>query len=132
MILFFVIIIAIIAFIVIKKHKYQELEEAILKELGFKNWNIVSYWDDEVVVKSRQALEKYDEVKFFKENREKLAYAESIIKKKRIVSATIKDFLESNEDVGMVSPEIRFPDGRLQILGKRNPSPVFLAASRMR
>ncbi|MGN0547868.1 MAG: glycosyltransferase family 2 protein [Acutalibacteraceae bacterium] len=48
------------------------------------------------------------------------------------VISKLVDFLENNGDVGMVSPEIRFPDGRLQILGKRNPSPFFLAASRMR
>lgn len=97
MILFIAVIIAIVVFNIVKKKKYEELEAEILKKLGFKNWNIVSYWDDEVVVKSRQALEKYDEIKFFKENREKLEYAEAIIKKKKIVSATIKNFLESNE-----------------------------------
>lgn len=97
MILFIAVIIAIVVFNIVKKKKYEELEAEILKKLGFKSWNVVSYWDDEVVVKSRQALEKYDEVKFFKENREKLSYAEAIIKKKRIVSTTIKKFLESNE-----------------------------------
>ena len=97
MILFIAVIIAIVVFNIVKKKKYQELEAEILKKLGFKSWNVVSYWDDEVVVKSRQALEKYDEVKFFKENREKLSYAEAIIKKKRIVRKKKKKFLESNE-----------------------------------
>lgn len=48
------------------------------------------------------------------------------------VVSKLADFLDSNGDVGMVSPEIRFPDGRLQILGKRNPRPRYLAASRFR
>ena len=36
-----------------------------------------------IFVKSRQTLEKYDIIKFFKENREKLAEAENIIKEKK-------------------------------------------------
>ncbi len=48
------------------------------------------------------------------------------------VIAKLAEFLDNNKDIGMVSPEIRFPDGRLQILGKRNPSPVYLVASRLR
>ncbi len=41
-------------------------------------------------------------------------------------------FLDENEDVGMLSPEIRFPDGRMQILGKKIPQPQYLIASRLR
>lgn len=48
------------------------------------------------------------------------------------VIAKLVDFLEKNKDIGMASPEIRFPDGRLQILGKRTPCLRYLVASRMR
>ena len=48
------------------------------------------------------------------------------------VIAKLVDFLESNKDIGMASPEIRFPDGRLQILGKRTPCLKYLVASRLR
>ena len=41
--------------------------------------------DAYVIVKSRQALENYDGVKFFKENREKLDEAENVIKEKDAV-----------------------------------------------
>lgn len=41
--------------------------------------------DAYVIVKSRQALENYDDVKFFQENREKLDEAENIIKEKEAV-----------------------------------------------
>lgn len=44
----------------------------------------------------------------------------------------IRDYFNSHEDVGIVSPKICFPDGRLQILGKRNPKISYLVASRMR
>ena len=67
-----VVIIAIITFQIVSKQKYKKLETEVLKKLGFSNWNIVSYLDEQVIVKSRQTLEKYDAVKFFKENKEKL------------------------------------------------------------
>lgn len=69
MFLLFVIILIIIITIYNKK-KYKELETEVLKKLGFSSWNIISYFDEDVTVKSRQALEKYDDIKFFKEVRE--------------------------------------------------------------
>ena len=51
----------------VRKKQYKKLETEILGELGFSNWNIVSYFDESVIVKSHQALEKYDDIKFFKE-----------------------------------------------------------------
>ena len=44
----------------------------------------------------------------------------------------IIDFMDDNKDIGVVSPKICFPDGREQILGKRNPHLKYLIASRMR
>lgn len=97
MILVLVIIILIVAVSIILEQKYKQLEKEVLKELGFSNWNIISYFDEYVTVKSRQTLEKYDDIKFFKENREKLVRAENIIKRKNNVATTLKRFLENNE-----------------------------------
>ena len=72
------------------------MEAEVLKELGFSNWGMVSYCDENVIVKSRQTLEKYDDVKFFKENKDKLQHAERIILKKSEVSNTLKAFLKDN------------------------------------
>ena len=41
-------------------------------------------------------------------------------------------FLDSNGEIGALSPKICFPDGREQILGKRSPKLKYLVASRMR
>ena len=97
MILVLVIIILIVAVSIILEQKYKQLEKEVLKELGFPNWNIISYFDEYVTVKSRQTLEKYDDIKFFKENREKLVRAENIIKRKNNVATTLRRFLENNE-----------------------------------
>lgn len=50
---------------------------------------------------------------------------ENVIKK-------MVDFMEENSDIGLLSPRICFPDGRDQILGKRNPQLKYLVASRLR
>ena len=62
------IIIAICVVKIINDKNYKELEADVLKELGFRNWNVALYFDASVTVKSRQTLEKYDDIKFFKEN----------------------------------------------------------------
>lgn len=91
------ILILIITINIIRKNQYKKLEAEIFSELGFVNWNVVSYFDDYVTVKSRQALEKYDDIKFFKENRDKFTRAKEIIKHKNEISKIIKGFLEDNE-----------------------------------
>ncbi len=48
------------------------------------------------------------------------------------VLSKMAEYLDNNPDIGMLSPEIRFPDGRLQILGKKNPSLPYLISSRLR
>ena len=40
-------------------------------------------------------------------------------------------FMESKPACGMASPDIRFPDGRVQVLAKRHPKPKYLIASRL-
>ena len=42
------------------------------------------------------------------------------------------EYMDENGDIGLLSPRIAFPDGRDQILGKRNPHFRYLVASRMR
>lgn len=92
-----VVIIVIIVVMIIIEQKYKQLEADILRELGFSNWDIIPYFDDYIIVKSRQTLEKYDTIKYFKENREKLARAENVIKGKNDVATILRRFLENNE-----------------------------------
>ncbi len=91
------IIITIIVFKIIMSVQYKKLEREVLIELGFSNWNIVSSIDEYVTVKSRQTLEKYDDIKFFKDNKEKLVRAENIIKRKDQVTLILSRFLEGNK-----------------------------------
>lgn len=54
-----------------------------------------------------------------------------IIVKDDVISK-MAEYLDENPDIGLLSPEIRFPDGRLQVLGKKNPSLPYLVSSRLR
>lgn len=54
-----------------------------------------------------------------------------IIVKDDVISK-MAEYLDDNADIGLLSPEIRFPDGRLQVLGKKNPALPYLIASRLR
>lgn len=94
-------ILTIIAIIVIIKiildKQFKKLEMEVLRKLGLISWNTISYYDEYVTVKSRQTLEKYDDIKFFKENREKLLSAEKSIKKKSDVARILNEFLRDNE-----------------------------------
>ena len=89
--------IGIIVGAVIVKKKYDKLEREVLETLGFENWNIISYFDEIVFVKSRQSLEKYDDIKFFKENNYKIIEAKQIIRRKKEIADILKKFLSNNE-----------------------------------
>ena len=97
MVLILLVIVAICVFKIVMDNKYKKLEAEVLNKLGFSGWNIISYCDAEVTVKSRQALEKYDDVKYFKDYREEFARAERIYKRKMEVSNILRSFLENNE-----------------------------------
>ena len=78
-------------------HQYKQLETDALIKLRFSSWDIIPYCDEYITVKSRQTLENYDEIKFFKENREKLVVAEDTIRKKREKADILREFLANNE-----------------------------------
>ena len=91
------VVLAIIILRGILENKYKKFENEVLAELGFSDWNMVSFYDVDVTVKSRQALEKYDDVKYFKENREELTRAYQGIAKKTRVTEILTNFLNNNE-----------------------------------
>jgi len=101
-ILIFFIIIPLIVFGIIllinekNNRLYKELETEVLKELHFSGWNVVSYFDVTVIVKSRRSLETYDYIKYFKENRDMVDEASVIVAKKDNVTKHLREYLENN------------------------------------
>ncbi len=96
----YVLVAVVVAIIVIKfvrRNQYRKLEIDVLNELGIMYWNSIHYIDEYVTVKSRQSLEKFDNIKFFKEYDGRLSQAETIIIRKDEISRRAKSFLEDNE-----------------------------------
>ncbi|MBP3442860.1 MAG: glycosyltransferase family 2 protein [Clostridia bacterium] len=54
-----------------------------------------------------------------------IVFVENAIKK-------MVEYLELNKDIGILSPKICFPNGKEQILGKKNPHLKYIFASRFR
>lgn len=94
LIIFVVLLVTVVK--AISEKKYKQLESEVLNELGFYGWGVASYIDSYVIVKSRQALEKYDVLKFFKEDKDRLTEVEKTITRKAEVAKTLKSFLENN------------------------------------
>lgn len=78
------IIVLIIAVLVITEQKYKKLETEVLTELGFSNWNIISYFDEYVTGKSRQTLEKYDDINFSRKTKKNL-FEQKILLKENLI-----------------------------------------------
>lgn len=97
MVVVVIVAILIIVSVVVAGSRYSELEKEVFKELGISSWKIYPEIDACVTVKSRQALENYDDIKFFKEHKEKLIEAENIILRKTEMSEKLKAFIENNE-----------------------------------
>lgn len=91
-----IILMAVIIIPIIVKSEYKKLETAALNKLGFSNWDIICKYDEIVIVKSRQTLQKYDEIKYFKENKNRLEIAEKTIIKKNEISKQLREFLVNN------------------------------------
>lgn len=69
-----IIYIILVLFVVYMLSVYKKLNKEVLKELGYSSWNIIPYIDEKVRVKSRQSLEKYNDIKFFKDNKDRFDY----------------------------------------------------------
>ena len=97
-VLCFIVILMIKAIIDAKKEKeYRGLENEVLEQLEFPGWDIIDRFDEVVNVKSRQTLEKYDSIRFFREHPDKLPSAQKALKQKGEVAKKLREFLKNNE-----------------------------------
>lgn len=80
-----------------RERQYKVFKTEILNELGLSTLDLFSYFDTSVTVKSRQALENYDDIKFFRENNKMLEKVEKIIEKKNNIANILKVFFKDNK-----------------------------------
>ncbi|MBC2857246.1 HNH endonuclease [Cetobacterium sp. 2A] len=76
-----------------KKRQYRVFKTQILNELGLSTLD----FNTNVTVKSRQALENYDDIKFFRENNKMLEKVEKIIEQKNNIANIFKIFFKDNK-----------------------------------
>ncbi|MGL5797070.1 MAG: hypothetical protein ACRCYT_02585, partial [Cetobacterium sp.] len=79
-----------------RQREYRIFKTKVLNELGLDSFNIFSYIDADVTVKSRQALENYDDIKYFREDKKIFEKVEKIIKKKNNIANILESFLKDN------------------------------------
>ena len=92
----FIIIILTFIVLIIDKNKKTKIEKEFLAAIGVTNINGVTKIDSFVTVKSRSALESYDDSKLFKENKDKLTTAKRVIEYKSSLKKNIEEFLKNN------------------------------------
>lgn len=80
-----------------EKEEYGKLESEVVRVLGDRKWENIPNIDEFVMVKTRQAFEKYDDIKFFKENKGKFAQVEATVRQRNTMAAKLENFLEDNE-----------------------------------
>ena len=101
MLLFWILFIAltICLFLTVKyafKLLANELESFVLQDLNLPEWNVIPYFDVYIPVKSRKALDSYDAIRYFKENREKLPGAQRALQTKLAVYDSVSSYLQDN------------------------------------
>ena len=100
MIIFLVIIILaliILAICLVLYVLYKNLSKKVLEELGYKKFEFIAKYDDTIIVKSRQTLEKYDVIKYLKDDSNRLGMAEIKLVNKKEQATKVKNFISSNQ-----------------------------------
>lgn len=79
------------------ERQYNLFKTQILNELGLSTLYIFPYFDASITVKSRQALDNYDDIKFLKEDSEMLNKIEKNIQEKNTIANILKNFSKDNK-----------------------------------
>ena len=76
---------------------YNSLEQSILQVAGVSEWRYLKARDYKVSVKSSQAVEKYDDIKFFKEDESRFPNVLTVMEQKQEYKKAFETFLKDNE-----------------------------------
>ena len=72
------------------------IKEGLLEAIGYSSWKYTDRQDAFVSLKSMQAVNNYDDVKFLKENPERLTRAIAKMKEKENYATALKDLMQDN------------------------------------
>lgn len=80
----------------IRNAQFNRVNNEALQSLSMTHWKYRGY-DAVVNLKSAKAVDSYTDIKFFKENRDKLVEADNVLRYKQSYAALLSNFLENNE-----------------------------------
>ncbi|MCR4703663.1 MAG: HNH endonuclease [Saccharofermentans sp.] len=80
-----------------KRKLYDAIEQSILQAAGVSEWQFLTDCDYTIRLNSRQAVDHYDDLKFFKEDETRLSDAISLMKLKQEYKKSFQKFLKNNE-----------------------------------
>ncbi len=96
------VFVIVVIFIIIKLVKYhqkqllRQLTSEVLESLGIDNW-LFKNVDDGIRLKSSKAVDEYDIIKYFKDNRDKIEVALKRLEAKAEYEKRLRDFLAHND-----------------------------------
>ena len=74
-----------------------ELENLVLRQLCLSGWPSYDNYDCNITVKSRKALENYDDLSFFKEDTTRVDTVDKVLKERAEIESKLRSFLANNE-----------------------------------
>ena len=80
-----------------KRTLHEQLELSILSNLGLKKWQFTNKYDYRIDLKSRQSVENYDDIKFFKSDRRMFDDVKYSLEQKREYANKLRKFIKHNE-----------------------------------
>lgn len=94
--LFFLIALIVIILYAADRNQKSKIEKKITDAVGICSWNFPPSVDFNEIVKSRAALENYDDIKFFRDDRSRFEIVSNIVRERAALSRRIQDFLKNN------------------------------------
>ena len=91
--------------------EYDKLQRQILQELTIATWNDIPQYDDTIIVKSRQSLDKYDWQKYFLDNKDKIESIKQVFESKKFYRKILKEVFAnelytSNPQFSRIKPRL--------------------------
>lgn len=88
---------------------YYDMEQSVFRVIGIQGWKYnYNTAEDRIQAKSGQAVDKYDDVKYFKENEGAFDKVVAIMNDKKAYSSALTKFLENNSLNGLIPyPKLR-------------------------
>lgn len=91
--------------------EYDKLQRQILQALTIATWNDIPQYDDTIIVKSRQSLDKYDWQKYFMDNKDKIESIKQVFESKKFYRKILKEVFAnelytSNPQFSRIKPRL--------------------------